>query len=141
MQKIVDLFMVPDDPDCVEVQEFLQQQDLRVQIHDIEKKPLTAKEIANLIRHLDLKHFLNASSKTYSRKKLDKSLPSREEVIALMAEDNDLLRKPIIVAGRLMVVGPNRSKIVQMLQLRGNGSDPMERQTSVKAAKGSQIRN
>ena len=137
MQKIVDIFMVPDDPDCVEVQEFLQQQDLRLHIHDIEKKPLTHDEIARLVRHLDLKHFLNSSSKVYSSKKLDKSLPSREEVIALMAEDNDLLRKPIIVAGRLMVIGPNRSKIIEMLQLKGNGSDPTEQRTSVNPAKGS----
>jgi arsenate reductase-like glutaredoxin family protein len=127
--------MVPNDPDCVEVQKFLQNQDLRLQIHDIEKKPLTQDEIARLVRHLDLKHFLNSSSKIYSRKKLDKSLPSREEVIALMAEDNDLLRKPIIVAGRLMVIGSNRSKIIEMLQLKGNGSDPVEQRTAANSAK------
>ena len=137
MQKIVDIFMVPNDPDCVEVQEFLQQQDLRLKIRDIREKPLNEEEIARLVRHLDLKHFLNSSSKVYSRKKLDKSLPSREEVIALMAEYNDLLRKPIIVAGRLMVIGPNRSKIIEMLQLKSNGSDPAEQRTAANSAKGS----
>ena len=137
MPKIVDIFMVPNDPGCVEVQEFLQQQDLRLQIRDITKKPLTENEIARLVRHLDLKHFLNSSSKIYTMKKLDKSLPSRADVIALMAEDNDLLKKPIIVAGRLMVIGPNRSKIVEMLQLKGNGSDPTEQRIPVRTAKGS----
>ncbi|UCD93546.1 MAG: hypothetical protein JSU69_07170 [Candidatus Zixiibacteriota bacterium] len=135
MQKIVDIIMVPNEPGCVEVQEFLQQQDLRLQIRDIKKKPLTEDEITRLVRHLDLKHFLNSSSRIYSRKKLDKSLPSRKEVIALMAEDNDLLKKPIIIAGRLMVIGPNRSKIVEMLQLKSNGSDPTEQRIPIRAAK------
>ena len=37
------------------------------------------------------------------------------------------LRKPIIVSGRLMVVGANRQKVMEMLQIRPNGSDPIER--------------
>jgi hypothetical protein len=44
----------------------------------------------------------------------------------MMADDNDLLVKPIVVAGRLMVVGPNRPKIIEMLQLKSNGSGEYE---------------
>lgn len=46
----------------------------------------------------------------------------RDELYKMMAENNDLIRKPIIVAGRLMVVGPNIPKIMEMLQIRSNGN-------------------
>ncbi len=127
MKRVVDLYVAPDDPDCTEIKELLEQHDLKLKIRDLSVKPLEASEIAALIRHFDLKHFLNTSSKTYIGKKLDKTIPDRNEVIQLMADDNDLIKKPIIVAGRLMVVGPNRHKIMEMLQIKPNGSDPIER--------------
>ncbi len=127
MKRVVDLYVAPDDPDCTEIKELLEQQDLKLEIRDLSIKPLEADEIAALIRHFDLRHFLNTSSKTYIGKKLDKTIPDRNEIIQLMADDNDLIKKPIIVAGRLMVVGPNRHKIMEMLQLKPNGSDPIER--------------
>ena len=43
-----------------------------------------------------------------------------------MAEDNDLIRKPIIVAGRLMTVGCNIDKIREMLQIKSNGAGTEE---------------
>jgi len=127
MQKVVDLYVAPDDPECNEIKSFLEEQDLKLKIRDLTVKPLGVDEVADLIKYFDLKHFLNTSSKSYTKKKLDKTIPGRDEVIQLMAEDNDLIRKPIIVSGRLMVVGPNRQKIMEMLQIKSNGSDTIER--------------
>lgn len=127
MQRVVDIYLAPNDPDCDEIKQFLEKQDLKLRIRDLAEKPLEADEIATLIRHFDLKHFLNTASKTYTKKKIDKTITDRNEIIQLMADDNDLIKKPIIVAGRLMVVGPNRQKIMEMLQIRPNGSDPIDR--------------
>jgi len=125
MRRTIDFYMVPGDPGCKEIQEFLEQQDIMLNIRDVSKRPLNFSELSRLIRHLNLKHFLNTSSKTYSKKMLDKELPERRKVIEMLADDNDLLRKPIIVAGRLMVVGPNRFKVVEMLQLKRDGDDEL----------------
>lgn len=130
MVRSVQLYVAPDEPACIEVQEFLEQHDFHMQIRDVRTKPLDAEELDKLLRHFDLKHFLNESSKAFTKKRLDKFLPSREELIQLIANDNDLLRKPIIVAGRLMVVGPNRQKIMEMLQIKSNGSDPADEKGS-----------
>jgi regulatory protein spx len=127
MQRVVDFYMTPDDPECSEIKNFLEQQDLKLKIRDLTVKPLGVDEINALIRHFDLKHFLNTSSKSYAKKKLDSSDTGRNEMIQLMADDNDLIRRPIVVSGRLMVVGPNRQKIMEMLQIKPNGSDPIER--------------
>ena len=127
--------MVPDDPGCLEVREFLQQQDVRLLIHDIQKNPLNVEEINRLFRHFNLRQFLNSSSKVYSKRRLDSFLPERDELIRMMAEDNDLIKKPVILAGRLMVVGPNRAKIIEMLQIKSNGSDPTKDNSSAKEGK------
>lgn len=122
MRRIVDLYTVPGDQKCEEIREFLEDQDIRLNIRDMREKPLRSNEIAKLIRHLDLKHFVNHDSPAYAKHKLNGNLPEREKLFTMIAEDNDLLIRPIIVAGRLMVVGPNRHKIVEMLQLKSNGN-------------------
>jgi len=135
MRKTVDLFMIPDDPGCLEVREFLQQQDVRLLIHDIQKNPLNVEEINRLFRHFNLRQFLNSSSKVYSKRRLDSFLPERDELVKMMAEDNDLIKRPVVLAGRLMVVGPNRAKIIEMLQIKSNGSDPTKDNSSAKEGK------
>jgi regulatory protein spx len=131
MQRVVDFYMTPDDPECSEIKSFLEQQDLKLRIRDLTVKPLGVEEINTLIRHFDLKHFLNTSSKSYAKKKLDSGDTDRNEMIQLMADDNDLIKRPIVVSGRLMVVGPNLQKIMEMLQIKSNGSDPIERRPLV----------
>ena len=127
--------MIPDDPGCLEVREFLQQQDVRLLIHDIQKNPLNVEEINRLFRHFNLRQFLNSSSKVYSKRRLDSFLPERDELVKMMAEDNDLIKRPVVLAGRLMVVGPNRAKIIEMLQIKSNGSDPTKDNSSAKEGK------
>lgn len=132
MRRIVNLYLKKDDNGCREIQEFLQEQDLIINVRDIETNPLTYDELSGLIRHLNLGHFINTASPLYSSKRLDVKLPERREVIKMLAENNDLLRKPIIVAGRLMVIGCNLPKIIEMLQIKGgnNGDDPKEDESS-----------
>nr|MBN2278376.1 hypothetical protein [candidate division Zixibacteria bacterium] len=125
MRKMVDFYMIPGDPGCEDIQEFLEKNEILLRIRDIKKEPLTYDKISRLVRHLNLDHFINKSSKTYLRKGLDKNLPSRAEVIDLIARDNELMKFPITVAGRLMVIGPNLGKIKEMLQIKSNGSDPL----------------
>jgi regulatory protein spx len=124
MLKKVDLYLDPKDPHCQDIRSFLEEQEIDLHIHNIIKDPLSKGQLSGIIRHLDLKHFLNTESKIFKKNRLDKEIPARDEVLELLAEDNDLLRKPIIIAGRLMTVGCNRQKIIEMLQIKSNGSDP-----------------
>ena len=106
-----------------EVKEYLLEQEVSLQIRDIKTNPLGRHEIMRLLRHFDLKHFLDTDSKIYKRNKIDKSMPDRKDIIDMMVDDNDLLRVPILVSGRLMTIGCNREKITEMLQIRRNGSN------------------
>lgn len=130
MLKRVTLYTDPQDTQCDEVKSFLEEQDIRLHIRNIKTEPLGKPEISMLLRHFDLRHFLNAESRLYKKNKLDKSVPGRDEVIDMIATDNELLRVPIIVFGRLMTVGCNREKIIEMLQIKNNGHNPSEEDNS-----------
>ncbi|MEW5925184.1 MAG: ArsC/Spx/MgsR family protein [Candidatus Zixiibacteriota bacterium] len=132
MLKTIELFLVPNDPGCSEVVNFLEEQEFRVKVRDLSREPLRLNEITRLMRHFNLRHFLNSEAKGFTKHHLNNTLPPRDELFQLMAEDNELIKKPIVVAGRLMVVGPNIPKIREMLQIKsnGNGSDPTRRPTA-----------
>lgn len=115
MNKKVTLYGNAKDPGFKEVQDYLEEQEVNLHIHNIGKEPLRHMEISGLIRHYNLHHFLNTNAKSFKKNKLDKALPDRQEVIDLIAQDNDLLNRPIIVTGRLMAVGYNREAIKEML--------------------------
>jgi len=123
MLKQVMMYIDPKDTQCGEIKEYLEQYEVHLQIRDITTQPLERTEISRLLRHFELNHFLNPESKLYKKNKLDVSTPLREDVYDMIASDNDLLRVPIIVYGRLMTVGCNRDKITEMLQLKNNGSN------------------
>jgi arsenate reductase-like glutaredoxin family protein len=123
MLKKVIMYIDPKDSHCGEIKDYLQKHEILLQIRDIKDRPLEQPEISLLLRHFELAHFLNPESRLYKKNKLDISTPVREEVYNMIASDNNLLRIPIIVYGRLMTVGCNIDKITEMLQLKNNGSN------------------
>ncbi len=132
MLKKVILYTDPKESQCKEAKSFLEEHEVSLVIHDLRSSPLLRSDISRLLRHFNLKHFLNSQSKAYKKLKLDKNLPERAEVFDLIADDNDLLVKPIIVSGRLMMVGFNKAKIMEMLQIKSNGSDLKEKRYNSK---------
>lgn len=119
-----------DDTMCVETKEFIEKAGVLLEIRDIEKQPLTERELSYLFRFIDIKHFLNTYSDSYEKYRLDKNLPPREKIIELMAQDHTLIRRPIIQTARLLTVGCDRKKISEMLQISANGSQPQEEMNS-----------
>lgn len=110
-----------NDEACVEVRKYIEESGIILQVRDISKQPLTEWELTNLIGQLRIEHFLNVSAPSFGKHKLDQSLPPRNDLIKLMAEDHTLIRKPIVKAARLITVGCDKSKIAEMLQINSNG--------------------
>lgn len=126
MLKRVDVYTDPDDSSCKELMEFLRGLDINLVVRDLNKRPLRAGEVTDLFRHFDMKHFLNDKAKSYKKHNLDKEMPDRQDLYELMANDNDLIKKPVIVSGRLMVIGCKLDKIKEMLQVNTNGLQNVE---------------
>lgn len=125
MIKKVILYSDPKDPYCAEIEKFLKGFDIILTVHDMRTNPLTVNQLSNLLKHFDLEHFLNGNAKAGKGKKaLDFSSLGRQEIMEMIAEDNSLLRKPIIVSGRLITFGYDRRTIMNMLQLKSPDSQP-----------------
>ena len=110
-----------NDTKCEEIRNFIEAAGIVLDIRDIEKQPLSDREIGRLVGHFDPRHFLNPLSQAYSKHHLDESLPDRDEVIRLISEDHTLLRRPIISTGRLVTIGCDKKSISDMLQIGSNG--------------------
>ncbi len=126
MQKRAQLYYRSDCKSCLDAKDFMEDHGVLVVVRDIEKKPLTKKEISSIVGYLDPKHYVDPSAPGFSENKLDQHMPSREELLKIISENQDMLRIPIIVSGRLKIIGSGRKQIIDMLQLsvsdNGNGT-------------------
>lgn len=114
---------------CADGISFLKENGIVLKVRDLAEEPLTRSELSEILGYLNPKHFIDMSSATFKKEKLDQKMLPRGEMLELIEKNPDLLRHPIIVSGRLITVGANRKQLIDMLQISisGNGSDKHSR--------------
>ena len=119
-------------PGAEETKNFLEEHGVLVIERDLSQKPFTRRELGAILGYHNPKYYLDSDSSAYKKKKLDKRIPSRDELLDLILEDQELLRNPIVLSGRLMAIGTNRRQLIDMFQIKvsGNGSDGGEGESS-----------
>ena len=68
-----------------------------------------------LIGDRDYKMFLNSRNELYREKNMKESPPPRSEAIALMAKHPNLIKRPILVKGKQIVLGFNPEEMRKAL--------------------------
>ncbi len=68
-------------------------------------KGLSVAELEALIGDRDYKQFLNPRNELYRERKMQEHPPSRSEALQLMSENPNLIRRPILVKGRKLILG------------------------------------
>ena len=68
-----------------------------------------------LIGDRDYKTFLNPRNELYREKKMKESPPSRAEAIARMAKNPNLIKRPILVKGKQILLGFNPEEMRKVL--------------------------
>jgi arsenate reductase-like glutaredoxin family protein len=68
-----------------------------------------------LIGDRDYKLFLNTRNELYRERKMKESPPSRSEAIALMAQHPNLIKRPILVKGKQILLGFNPEEMRKAL--------------------------
>lgn len=61
------------------------------------KAPLSEPELRDLIGERDVTPFLNTRNEMYRERGMKSSPPSKDEAIALMAENANLIKRPLLV--------------------------------------------
>jgi arsenate reductase-like glutaredoxin family protein len=82
-----------------------------LQERDLGKEPLSAAEIEALIGNADVREFLNTRSASYRQHGFKTQPPTRAEAIALMAQDSNLIRRPIIIVEGVTVLGYDQARL------------------------------
>jgi arsenate reductase len=91
--------------------------DLKVDLdeRDYARRPLDAAELRELFKGRDPREFLNPRSSAYKAKRLADKTISPDDAIRLMVEDPNLLKRPLVLAGREIVAGFDRERLRSLL--------------------------
>ena len=83
---------------------------------DLDKQPLSEKELNDLIGDRDYKLFLNPRNELYRERNMARKTPSREEAIRLMSKNPNLIKRPVVVRGDQLVLGLDVTAYMKLLR-------------------------
>src|SRR5258706_3151270 len=98
------LYLKPACTTCRKAKSFLREAGAQFEEVDL-NRGLTAQELNALIGDRDYKLFLNTRNELYRERKMKQSPPSRAEALALMAQHPNLIKRPILVKGKRILLG------------------------------------
>jgi arsenate reductase-like glutaredoxin family protein len=76
---------------------------------------LSEQQLNALIGDRDYKMFLNTRNELYRERKMKESPPARAEAIALMAKNPNLIKRPILIKGKRILLGFNPDEMRKAL--------------------------
>jgi arsenate reductase-like glutaredoxin family protein len=88
----------------------------QLQERDLGKAPLSEVELEALIGDADIAGFLNTRTALYRERKMKANPPTRAEAITLMAQDSNLIKRPIVVKGRTKIVGGDQRQLRALVE-------------------------
>ncbi len=83
----------------------MQRKGVELELRDLDRERLTAVELDKLIGDRDHKLFLNPRNELYRERKMAEKPPSRSEALKLMAQEPNLIRRPVVIRGGQIVLG------------------------------------
>lgn len=72
---------------------------------DFFKEPFSKSELEKLIGNRPIAEFISTRAKSYKSTDWDKKPPTKQQAIAAMLKDPTLLRRPILVLGKKLLIG------------------------------------
>ena len=83
---------------------------------DLDKQRLSEKELVELIGGRDYREFLNTRNELYRARTMKEKPPSRAEAIKLMAKEPNLIRRPLVIRGKQIVLGFDEESYKKLLK-------------------------
>ncbi|HEX4003960.1 MAG TPA: ArsC/Spx/MgsR family protein [Candidatus Acidoferrales bacterium] len=109
------LFMQkPSCTTCRKAKKFMERRGFQLYFRDLAKERLSSTEIEKLIGKRDYTQFLNPRNEVYRKENMKEEPPTRKQAIRMMAQEPNLIRRPVIVAGGRVVVGFDEDGIARL---------------------------
>lgn len=95
----------PSCTTCRKAKALLVEQNIEFTSRDLDKERLNVEELDKLIGKRDYREFLNTRNELFRARKMKTNPPSREDALKLMAREPNLIRRPLLIKGRDVLLG------------------------------------
>lgn len=76
-----------------------------LELRDLAQERLTVAELDKLIGERDYRLFLNTRNELYRQRNMKENPPSRADALKMMAAEPNLIRRPVVISGKQIVLG------------------------------------
>ncbi|HLJ22981.1 MAG TPA: Spx/MgsR family RNA polymerase-binding regulatory protein [Candidatus Acidoferrales bacterium] len=105
MKAKIKFLQKPSCTTCRKAKAFLEKRKVEMELRDLGKDRMSVAELDELIGKRDYRQFLNTRNELYRTRKMGQNPPTREEALKLMAEEPNLIRRPVVLRGADLVLG------------------------------------
>jgi len=95
----------PSCTTCRKAKLFLEKHGVLLELRSLDDERLSEAELEQLIGERDYREFLSTRNELYRERKMGEHPPGRAEAIRLMAGHPNLIRRPVVVRGKKIVLG------------------------------------
>ncbi len=78
---------------------------VELELRDMAQDRLTVAELDKLIGERDYRLFLNTRNELYRQRNMKENPPSRADALKMMAAEPNLIRRPVVISGKQIVLG------------------------------------
>jgi arsenate reductase-like glutaredoxin family protein len=78
---------------------------------DYAKQPLSEAELKDLFKAVNPRDYINPKSPAFKTMKLKGQTITPEQALKLMAQEPNLIKRPLIIAGRKVIAGFDRDQL------------------------------
>ncbi len=78
---------------------------VELELRDLAQDRLTVAELDKLIGERDYRLFLNTRNELYRQRNMKENPPSRADALKMMAAEPNLIRRPVVISGKQIVLG------------------------------------
>lgn len=89
----------------------MQENGVDLEFRDLNKERLGVAELDQLFGQRDYREFLNPRNELYRERNMKERPPSRAEALKLMAAEPNLIRRPVVIAGKQIILGYDEAKL------------------------------
>jgi Spx/MgsR family transcriptional regulator len=113
-RRSVEFLQKPTCTSCRNARAYMEKCGFDLRLRDIGKDRLRPEEIKNLIGDRDYRQFLNTRNELYRRNNMKEHPPTRAQAVKMIAAEPNLIRRPIIIAGKKMILGFDQESIDEL---------------------------
>jgi Spx/MgsR family transcriptional regulator len=99
---------------CRKAKAYLERLGVELELRSLDKQKLSKAELDELIGERDHKEFLSSRNELYRSRNMKEHPPTRAEAIQLMAEEPNLIRRPVVMRGKRIVLGYDEDAYKQL---------------------------